>query len=150
MFALVASPLVSAAAASRVVAPRARTRNHRRRSARVAAERESNMYPSLNRTVEQAATERAAVVRAQQAEAASSLGSQEDAAAFDYMEFESEASWATSSRSALRGAAFDPADGSIAEAAPLGDNLSMLANAMVAFKVGPGRYCYCVLPAHVT
>jgi hypothetical protein len=75
MFALAASPLSSAAAASRVVAPRARTRNHRRRSARVAAEHhESNMYPSLNRTVEQVATERAAVVRAQQAEAASSLG----------------------------------------------------------------------------
>jgi hypothetical protein len=37
--------------------------------------------------------------------------------------------------------AIDPADGTVAEAAPLGDNTAMVANAMVAFKVGPGRCC---------
>ena len=40
-----------------------------------------------------------------------------------------------------RGAAIDPADGSIAEAAPLGNDNSMFTSALVAFKVGPGRYC---------
>jgi hypothetical protein len=40
-----------------------------------------------------------------------------------------------------RGARIDPADGSIAEAAPLGNDNSMFSDALVAFKVGPGRYC---------
>ena len=40
-----------------------------------------------------------------------------------------------------RGAAIDPADGSIAEAAPLGNDNSLFSSALVAFKVGPGRYC---------
>jgi hypothetical protein len=40
-----------------------------------------------------------------------------------------------------RGAAIDPSDGSIAEAAPLGNDNSLFTNALVAFKVGPSRYC---------
>jgi hypothetical protein len=59
------------------------------------------------------------------------------------MEFESEASWATSSRSALRDAPIDLADGTIAEAAPLGNDNSLFTSALLAFKAGPGRYCYC-------
>jgi len=41
-----------------------------------------------------------------------------------------------------RGARIDPADGTIAEAAPLGNDMSLINSALVAFKVGPGRYCY--------
>jgi len=40
-----------------------------------------------------------------------------------------------------RGARIDPADGTIAEAAPLGNDNSLFTSALVAFKVGPGRYC---------
>ena len=42
-----------------------------------------------------------------------------------------------------RGARIDPADGTIAEAAPLGNDNSLLNSALVAFKVGAGRQCSC-------